>query len=81
MPKEALTDSPFFIAVVAAIEKKIGEGDRIARANNIRLSDAQIVSLLTRLATSARGKMTGKSPPPRNPPEQILQALGEQLGL
>ncbi|MGI8955967.1 MAG: hypothetical protein ACR2II_03505 [Chthoniobacterales bacterium] len=80
MPKAALTDSPFFIAVVAAIEKKIGEGDRIANANNIRLSDSQIISLLTRVAARARGKIATLSAA-RNPPEQILQGLGEQLAL
>lgn len=36
-------ETPFFIAVVAAIEKKIDEGDRIARANSVPLTDAQII--------------------------------------
>ena len=80
MPKVALTESPFFIAVVAAIEKKIGEGDRIARANDIQLTDAQIISLLTKVAAKARGK-TVKTDPPRVARDQILTALGEQLGL
>ena len=45
MPKkDSLTTDPFFIAVVAAIEKIIAEGDRIARANKIQLTDAQIIS-------------------------------------
>ncbi|MBA3543995.1 MAG: hypothetical protein H0T83_06110 [Chthoniobacterales bacterium] len=56
MPKVPLTETPFFIAVVAAIEKKIGEGDRIARAHDIALTDAQIISVLTRVAAKARGR-------------------------
>lgn len=80
MPKIALTETPFFIAVVAAIEKKIGEGDRIARANDLTLTDAQIISLLTRVAAMARGKAVKESAP-RNPPEQILHALAGQLTL
>ncbi len=80
MPKAALTDSPFFVAVVAAIEKKVGEGDRIAHANDIQLTDAQVISLLTKVAARARGK-TVKIDPPRVPRDQILTALGEQLGL
>ncbi len=80
MPKVALTETPFFIAVVAAIEKKVGEGDRIARANDVQLTDAQISSLLSKVAARARGK-TVKIDPPRVARDQILTALGEQLGL
>lgn len=80
MPKASLTKDPFFIAVVAAIEKKIAEGDRIARANHAPLSDAQILSVLTKIAGAARGK-TLKLSPPRLPQDQILNALAEQLTL
>ncbi len=80
MPKVALTETPFFIAVVAAIEKKVGEGDRIARANNVSLSDAQIIAVLTKAAALARGKEVKKRPALR-PSEQILDALAEQLVL
>ncbi len=78
MPKVALTETPFFIAVVAAIEKKIGEGDRIARAHDIALTDAQIISVLTRVAAKARGKEV-KASPPKIPRDQILNALTERL--
>jgi hypothetical protein len=80
MPKATLTNDPFFVAVVAAIEKKIAEGDRIARANSIALSDAQILALLTKAAGATRGK-TPKTSPPRLPRDQILTALAEQLAL
>lgn len=80
MPKAAPTDSPFFIAVVAAIEKKIGEGDRIARANNVQLTDAQIISALIKVGSISQGKAIKKSPP-TTPAEQILNGLAEQLGL
>ncbi|MDQ3197623.1 MAG: hypothetical protein M3Q46_00290 [Verrucomicrobiota bacterium] len=80
MPKVALTETPFFIAVVAAIEKKIGEGDRIARANNVSLSDAQIIAVLNRVAANARGQSV-REIAPRNPAEQILHALAGQLSL
>ncbi|HXA08450.1 MAG TPA: hypothetical protein VNW28_00620 [Chthoniobacterales bacterium] len=80
MPKASLTNDPFFVAVVAAIERKIAEGDRIARANSITLSDAQILALLTRAAGSACGK-AAKTSPPRLPRDQILTALAEQLAL
>ena len=80
MPKSRLTNDPFFLAVVSAIEKKISEGDRIARANQIDLNDAQILSLLTKVAGTARGKVA--KPSPRRPPrDQILTALAEQLAL
>lgn len=77
---ESLTNNPFFVAVVAAIEKKIAEGDRIARANHIALSDAQILALLTKAAGGARGK-AAKTTSPRLPRDQILTALAEQLSL
>jgi hypothetical protein len=80
MPKASLTKDPFFLAIVAAIEKKITEGDRIARANNITLNDAQILSLLTKVAAAARGKLATPSPR-RLPQDQILTALAEQLTL
>ena len=80
MRKDILTKDPFFIAVVAAIEKKIGEGDRIARANSVVLTDAQILSLLTKVAAAARGK-PAKSSSSRVPRDQILASLGEQLNL
>ncbi len=80
MPKVALTETPFFIAVVAAIEKKIGEGDRIARANGVQLTDAQIISVLNKAAAQARGKAVRETAP-RNPAEQILHALAGQLAL
>ncbi len=80
MSKDALTKSPFFLAVVAAIEKKIAEGDRIALANQILLTDAQIASLLTKVAGVARGKVA-KSTPARLPRGQILTALAEQFNL
>jgi hypothetical protein len=81
MPKESLTREPFFIEVVAAIEKKIAEGDRIARANSILLCDAQIMSLLTKAGGAARGKVAKISPASRLPRDQILTALAEQLML
>ncbi len=80
MRKDTLTKDPFFLSIVAAIEKKIGEGDRIARANKIVLSDAQVLSLLTKVSRAARGK-TAKSSPARVPRDQILAALAEQLTL
>ena len=81
MPKKAsLTNDPFFLAVVSAIEKKITEGDRIARANKIELNDAQILSLLSKVTGSARGK-NAKPGPRRSPRDQILTALAEQLSL
>lgn len=80
MSKKARAETPFFIAVVAAIEKKIGEGDRIARAHQIALSDAQIVAILGKVASRAQGKAVRNSPP-GTPAEQVLQALAEQLGL
>ncbi len=80
MPRENLPNDPFFITIVAAIEKKIAEGDRIARANNIALSDAQIISLLAKVAGADRGKLA-KVSPPRLPRDQILAALAEQLAL
>ncbi len=80
MSKKALTETPFFIAVVAAIEKKIGEGDRIARAHEIQLTDAQISAVLTKAASAAQGKAI-KNSAASNPAEQILHALAEQLGL
>lgn len=81
MAKESLTKDPFFIEVVAAIERKIAEGDRIARANSISLSDAQIMSLLTKAGGAARGKVAKISPASRLPRDQILTALAEQLML
>ncbi|MDQ3116891.1 MAG: hypothetical protein M3Q86_09830 [Verrucomicrobiota bacterium] len=80
MPKTALTETPFFIAVVAAIEKKIGEGDRIACANSVPLTDAQIISVLNKAVAQARGKAVRETAP-RNATEQILRALAGQLGL
>lgn len=80
MPKVALTETPFFIAVVSAIEKKIGEGDRIARANGVQLTDAQIISVLIKAAAQARGKAVRETAP-RNPAEQILHALAGQFAL
>ena len=81
MPKKAsLTNDPFFLAVVSAIEKKIAEGDRIARAHKIELNDAQILSLLSKGAGTARGKST-KTSAARSPRDQILTALAEQLAL
>ncbi|MEO5717180.1 MAG: hypothetical protein ABIR29_01250 [Chthoniobacterales bacterium] len=80
MSKTALTETPFFIAVVAAIEKKIGEGDRIARAHEIPLTDAQIFAVLTEVTARARGKET-KTSSPKLPRDQILNALTEQLVL
>lgn len=78
MSKTSLTHDPFFITVVAAIEKKIAEGDRIARANQIALSDAQILSLLAKVGAANRGKGV-KSNRARQPRDQILRALTEQL--
>ena len=80
MSKDSPTNAPFFIAIVAAIEKKIAEGDRMAHANRIALSDAQILALLTKVAGTARGKVV-KISPPRLAGDQILAALAEQLGL
>ncbi|MBA3962120.1 MAG: hypothetical protein H0X40_09490 [Chthoniobacterales bacterium] len=78
MRKDTLTKDPFFLSIVAALEKKIGEGDRIARVNSIVLTDAQILSLLNKVAASARGK-GAKSSPARVPRDQILAALAEQF--
>ncbi len=80
MSKKALAETPFFIAVVAAIEKKIGEGDRIARAHEIPLTDAQIIAVLAKVGSWAQGKAV-KNSPASSPAEQILQALAEQLSL
>lgn len=80
MPKASLTNDPFFVAVIVAIEKKIAEGDRIARANGVALNDAQILALLTKVAGAARGKLARISSP-RLPRDQILAALAEQFAL
>lgn len=74
----ALIESPLFLAAVAAIEKKIGEADRIARAHEVSLTDAQIISVLRRVANSARGKER-MNRPARLPRDQILSGLTEQL--
>ncbi len=81
MPKEPPPHDPLFLAVVAAIEKKIGEGDRIARANDIALTDAEIIAALRKAAQAARGKAMAQDRETLPPRKQILSALGEQLHL
>ena len=73
-----LMKNPFYAGIMFEIERKIAEGDRLARARGFVLTDSQVISLLTKVAGAAEGKpvKTGEASSAR---DQFLAELRQQL--
>lgn len=69
---------PFYAGIIFKIERKIAEADRIALDRGMTLTDSQVISVLTKVAGEAGGKLA-KSVSPSSPREQVLVELREQL--
>lgn len=65
---------PFYAGIMFQIERKIVEGDQLARSKGIVLTDSQVISMLTKVLGSAEGK-PAKMPAPANPREEFLAEL------
>ena len=66
---------PFYAGIMFEIERKIAEGDRLARTRGIVVTDSQVISMLTKVAGAAGGK-PGEASSPR---EQFLAELRQQV--
>ena len=69
---------PFYAGIIFEIERKIAEGDRLARTRGIVLTDSQVISMLTKVAGAAGGK-PAKTVEPNSPREQFLAELRQQV--
>lgn len=69
---------PFYAGIIFKIERKIAEADRIALDRGMTLTDSQVISVLTKVAGEAGGKLA-KAVSPSSPREQVLVELREQL--
>jgi hypothetical protein len=69
---------PFYAGIVFEIERKITEGDKIARSRGIALTDSQVISVLTKVLGAAEGK-PAKMPATSNPRDEFLAELSGKL--
>src|SRR5258708_6728329 len=69
---------PFYARILFEIERKIAEGDQLARSRGLVLTDSQVISVLTKVLGAAEGK-PAKMPAPSNPREVFLAELCEKL--
>lgn len=71
MKHEDIMSDPFFAGVMLQIERRIFEGDEIARSRGIALTDSQVISLLTKVIGAAEGK-PAKMSSSSNPKDEFL---------
>ncbi len=69
---------PFYAGIVFEIERKITEGDQIARSRGIVLTDSQVISVLTKVLGAAEGK-AAKIPAASNPRDEFMAELCGKL--
>src|SRR6266446_5112772 len=69
---------PFYAGIVFEIERRIAEGDQIARSKGIVLTDSPVISVLTKVLGAAEGK-PAKMSAASNPRDELLAELFEKL--
>jgi hypothetical protein len=69
---------PFYAGIVFEIERKITEGDQIAKSRGFVLTDSQVISILTKVLGAANGK-PAKIPAASNPRDVFLGEWFTQL--
>ena len=69
---------PFYAGIVFEIERKITEGDQIARSRGIMLTDSQVISVLTKVLGAAEGK-PAQMPAASNPRDGFLVEMFGKL--
>ncbi|MEI7823163.1 MAG: hypothetical protein WCK55_19810 [Verrucomicrobiota bacterium] len=69
---------PFYACIVFEIERKITEGDQIAKSRGIVLTDSQVISVLTKVLGAAEGKLA-QLPAASNPRDGFLVEMFGKL--
>ncbi len=70
---------PFYAAILYAIENEILKGDQQAAAQDIRLTDSNVRSLLVKAAHAANGKRPKPVTSSASPKDQFLAELLDRL--
>ena len=69
---------PFYAGIVFEIERKITEGDLIAKSRGIMLTDSQMISVITKVLGAAEGK-PAKMVATSNPRDEFLVEMFGKL--